>query len=109
MFRHRMTNEQAATATILATPRLPVGRLTELREFLDRLVAALASETHVSGGRSDETIQGEATQPLRHTKAIDSTAATTRQQGVSTARIPADRGSMGKNRQKGCRVARGRR
>jgi hypothetical protein len=42
-----MTTTEAGVLAVVKRPGLPVGRLLDLREFLDGLVIALPSESHV--------------------------------------------------------------
>jgi hypothetical protein len=66
LFPAWMATEQAGASDIVAIPRLPVERLVELREFLDRLAIELPSEGRVPGGHQNDGKANKTAGFVRH-------------------------------------------
>jgi hypothetical protein len=79
-----MASSEAGAIKIVTIPRLPIGRLGELRRFLDQTVFGLPSEGHTPEG---EHKHGEV-------QSIPTT------EGIAVTRIAVDRGSRDNRRKR---------
>ena len=99
-----MASPEAGAIEIVTIPRLPIGRLCELRRFLDQSVIGLSSADQVSaGGRKHGQMESSPDEPVRESAANNRTAGTATTEGSAVARIPVDRSPRSERRVRGSR------
>jgi hypothetical protein len=89
-----MTAPEAASIGIVASPRLPVNRLLELRAFVISVLGSSTEESVPERGDADEKINGIAARPVCDTISADRSTAVTTQQGSDAVAGITDRGSV---------------
>jgi len=105
-----MASPEARAIEIVTIPRLPIGRLCELRRFLDQTMIGLSSEDQVSaGGRKNGKVESSPDEPVRESAAGNRTTGTATTEGTAVARIAVDRSPRNERRMRGSRkTTRGR-
>jgi hypothetical protein len=89
-----MTAPEAGATAIVNAPRLPVCRLVDLREFLDRIMIASSSrEAAPVGGSGNEAAEGSTVGAIRHSAAQDRIVGGSASANTGIARNPAGGGN----------------
>src|SRR5713101_8770269 len=89
-----MTAPEAGATAIVNAPRLPVRRLVDLREFLDRIMIASSSwEAAPAGGSGNEAAEGSTVGHVRHGAAEDRIIGGSASASTGIARNPAGGGN----------------
>ena len=97
-----MASPEAGAIEIVTIPRLPIGRLCELRRFLDQTMIGLSLGDQVSaGGCKHGGVEISPDEPVRESAAGSRTAGTATTEGTAIARIAVDRGPRNGRRMQG--------
>jgi hypothetical protein len=97
-----MASSEAGAMKIVTIPRLPIGRLSELRRFLDQTVFGLPSEGHIPEGEHKHgEVQSSPGEPVRESAAGGRTSRIPTTEGIAVTRIAVDRGSRDDRRKRG--------
>jgi hypothetical protein len=92
-----MTLPKIASLQIVSCPRIALKRLVELRALIDRLMVS-SSGQHLSGGKSNETLDATPTGSVRKTTAARTRTASTGASSETANNTP--QGSDAHNRRK---------
>src|SRR5580698_8984111 len=107
LFPSWMASPEAGAVEIVTIPRLSVGRLFELRRFLDQNMIALSSEKQVSaGGCKHGEVEGTADKSVREPAKGDQAAGAATAEGVAVTRVVVDRSARNGERMRGSRTSR---
>jgi hypothetical protein len=88
-----MTFSRARTMKIVTTPRLPIRRLVELRDLIDRLV--LSSGAYAPGRKNNEINSAAPTEPVHDTVTVVAhTSGTSTNESTGSAKNIAKRGDV---------------
>jgi hypothetical protein len=97
-----MASPEAGAIKIATIPRLPIGRLCELRSFLDQTMIGLSSEDQVpTGGRKHGEMESSPEESIRESATSSRTAGTATTEGLAVARIAVDRSPRNTKRMRG--------
>jgi len=103
-----MASPEASAIEIVTIPRLPIGRLCELRRFLDQTMIGLSLADQVSsGGCKHGEVESSPDEPVRESAAGSRTAGTATTEGIAVARIAVDRSPRNGRRMQGSRKTTG--
>jgi hypothetical protein len=102
-----MVSAEAGATEIVTIPRLPIGRLCELRRFLDQIMIGLSSEDQVSGGRKHGEVESSPEESVRESATGSRIAGAATAEGSAVARGPVDGGARITKRMRGSRKAAG--
>jgi hypothetical protein len=99
-----MASSEAGAIKIVTIPRLPIGRLSELRRFLDQTVFGLPTEGHIPVGEHKhgeaESSPGES---VRESATGSRTSRIPTTEGIAVTRIAVDRSPRDDKRKRGSR------
>jgi hypothetical protein len=103
-----MASPEAGAIEIVTIPRLPIGRLCELRRFLDQTVFGLPSEGHVpTGAPKHGEVESSPAEPVRESATSSRTAGIPTTKGIASTRIAVDRSPRDGKRMRESRKATG--
>jgi hypothetical protein len=103
-----MASPEAGAIKIITIPRLPIGRLCELRRFLDQTMIGLSSEDrNPTGGCKHGEMQSSPEEPVRESATSGRVAGTATAECIAAARIAVDRSSRNTKRMRGLPKAKG--
>ena len=107
LFPSWMASAEAGATEIVTIPRLPIGRLCELRRFLDQIMIGLSSEDQVPGGSKHGEVESSPEEPVRESATGSRTAGAATSEGSAVAGVAVDRGARIAKRMRGSRNATG--
>lgn len=108
LFPSWMASPEAGAIEIVTIPRLPLGRLCELRRFLDQTMIGLSSDDQVpAGGRKHGEVESSPDESVRESAAGGRTAGAATTEGIAIARIAVDRSPRNGKRMRESRKTRG--
>ena len=103
-----MASAEAGAIEIVTIPRLPIGRLCELRRFLDQIMIGLSSEDQVpAGGRKHGEVESSPEESIRESATGSRSAGAATAEGSAVAGVAVNRGARITKRVRGARKATG--
>ena len=102
-----MASAEAGATEIVTIPRLPIGRLCELRRFLDQIMIGLSSGDQVPGKRKHGEVESSPEESIRESATGSRIARAATAEGSAVAMVAVNRGARITKRVRGSRKATG--
>jgi hypothetical protein len=102
-----MASPEAGAMEIIAVPRFSIGRLCELRGFLDQTMICLSSEDQFLGGGKHGEVESWPEESVRESATGGRIAGAATAEGSTIARVAVDRSPRNPKRMRGSRGATG--